>query len=95
MPKSLKRNKQQRAKEAKSCMKAPTRKMTRLEHARQNIFKSLTNSVDKNLHEFVMLNKHETFQKLDRIVLDKIKDLRKQGFYLFFFNFLLIYNLWY
>ena len=80
MPKSLKRNQQVRSKEAKSCMKVP-KKIKRLEHARQNIFKSLTNIVNNNCSEFVMLNKRETFEKLDRNVIDKVKDFRKQGFY--------------
>ena len=87
MPKNPKRNKQKRANEAKSCMKVPSRTMTRLEHARQKIFKSLTNSVKQNCSEFVILNKQETFHKLDRNVLDKIKYFRKQGFY---FCFLMI-----
>ena len=81
MPKSLKRNQQERSKEAKSCMEVPSRKIRRLEHAKQNIFKSLTNTVNQNCPEFVILNKQETFQKLDRNVIDKIKDFRKQGFY--------------
>ena len=80
MPKNLKRNKQERAKEAKSCMKVPSRKMTRLEHARQKIFKSLTNSVKQNCSEFVFLNKQETYKKLDRNELNKIRDFWKQGF---------------
>ena len=80
MPKNPKRNKQERAKEAKSCMKVPSRKMTRLEHARQKIFKSLTNSVKQNCSEFVILNKQETYKKLNRNELDKIKDFWKQGF---------------
>ena len=81
MQKSLKRNQQEQSKEAKSCMKVPSRKIRRLEHAKQNIFKSLTNTVNQNCPEFVILNKQETFQKLDRNVIDKIKDFRKQGFY--------------
>ena len=90
MPKDLKRNKHQRAKEAKSCMKVPSRKMTRLEHARQNIFKSLKNSVNQNWPEFVILNKQETFQKLDRNVLDKIKDFMKK---VFIFYLLFVFHL--
>ena len=80
MPKNLKRNKQKRDKDAKSCMQVPSRKMTRLEHARQKIFKSLTNSVKQNCSEFVFLNKQETYKKLDRNELDKIRDFWKQGF---------------
>ena len=45
-------------------MKVPSRKMTRLKHARQLIFKSLTNSVNQNCNEFKILNKKETFEKL-------------------------------
>ena len=93
MPKSLKRNQQERSKEAKGCMKVPSRKMTRLKHARQNTFKSLISSVNNNCSEFVMLNKRETFEKLNRKVLDKIKDFEKQGFY--FSIFLVLYFLWY
>ena len=80
MPKNPKRNEQKRAKKAKSCMKVPSRKMTRLEHVRQNTFKSLTNSVNNNCSEFVILNKQETYKKLNRNELDKIKDFWKQGF---------------
>ena len=54
--------------------------MTTFEHARQNIFKSLTNSVNQNCPEFIILNKQETFQKLDRNELNKIKNFWKQGF---------------
>ena len=86
MPKNFKRNEQKRAEEAKSCMKVPSRKMIRLENATQNKFKSLTNSVIQNCSEFVMLNKQETFQKLDRNALDKIKDFGTKGFYFFIFN---------
>ena len=89
MPKSFKINKQQRAKEAKSCMKVPSRKMTRLEHARQKTFKSFKNSVNQNCPEFVILNKQEAFKKLDGNVLDKIKDFEKQGFHFVCLKFLL------
>ena len=64
MPKSRKRNKQQRAKDAKSFMKVPSRKSKRLEHARQNVFKSLTNTVNQNCSEFLILNKKENFKNL-------------------------------
>ena len=80
MPKNLIRNSQKRAKEAKSWMKVPSRKMTRLEHARQKIFKSLTKTVNQNCSEFVILNKQEVFQKFDRNALDKIKNFWNQGF---------------
>ena len=66
MSKNLIRNSQKRAKEAKSWMKVPSRKMTRLEHARQKIFKSLTNTSNGNCPEFIMLNKKASFEKLDR-----------------------------
>ena len=61
MAKKLKRNKQQQAKKEKSCMKVPSRKITRLKHTRQNTFKQLVNSVNKNSPDFVILNKQETF----------------------------------
>ena len=82
-----KRYQQQRAKEAKRYMKVPIRKVARLEHVRQNVFKSPTNTVNQNCPEFVILNKKKTFQKLDRIAFDKIKDFGKQGF-CFFLSFL-------
>ena len=84
MPKSRKRNKQQRAKDAKSFMKVPSKKTKRLENARQNMFKSLTNTVNQNCSEFVILNKKENFEKLDRNALHKIKDLWKLGFNFFY-----------
>ena len=80
MPKNWKRNTQTRDKDAKSFMKVPSRKMTRLEHARQKIFKSLTKTVNQNCSEFVILNKQEVFQKFDRNALDKIKNFWNQGF---------------
>ena len=49
MPKNLKENTQKRVKEAKSCMKVPSSKMTKLEHAIQNIFESPTNKLKKKL----------------------------------------------
>ena len=72
-------------------MKVPNRKMTRLEHARQNVFKSLTNSVNQNCSEFVMLNKQASLKKNGRKMLDKIKDFGKQGFY-YFLSFIVLYN---
>ena len=63
MSKNLKRNTQKRIKEAKSCLKVPSRNIKRLKHARQNIFKSQTNSVNQSCSQFVMLNKKETFEK--------------------------------
>ena len=83
-----KRYQQQRAKEAKRYMKVPIRKVARLEHVRQNVFKSPTNTVNQNCPEFVILNKQKTFHKLDRNVLDKIKYFRKKGFYFCFSMFL-------
>ena len=80
MPKSLKRNQQERSKEAKSCMEVPSRKIRRLEHAKQNIFKSLTNTVNQNCPEFVKLNKKATFEKLDRKMLGKIEGSENEGF---------------
>ena len=80
MSKNLKRNIQKRSEELKSNMEVPNRNMTRLEHARHNVFTSLTNSVKQNCHEFVILNKREIFEKLDRQMLNKIKDFETQGF---------------
>ena len=85
MSKNLKRNTQKRIKEAKSCLKVPSRNIKRLKHARQNIFKSLTNSINQNCPEFVVLNKKETFEKLDRKMIDKIKYFEKQGFNTIFY----------
>ena len=76
MPENCKINTQKRDKEAKTCMEVPSRKMTRLEHARQNMFKSLTNFVNQNLPEFVLLNKKETFEKLSQKTLGKIKNFK-------------------
>ena len=78
MPKNFERNPQKVAKE--SCIKVPSRKKTRLEHAGHNIFESLTNSVNQNSPEFVMFNKKETFKKLNRKVLDKLDDFGNQGY---------------
>ena len=88
MPKNLKRNTQKLANEAKSCMKLPSRKITRLEHARRNIFKLLTNPVNKSCHELVMLNKKETFEKLDIKVFDKVV---KKGFLFCCLDFIFLY----
>ena len=93
MPENCKINTQKRDKEAKTCMEVPSRKMTRLEHARQNMFKSLTNSVNKNLSEFVLLNKKETFKKLNRKTLGKIKEFQNHNF--FCLSVLVLYNLRY
>ena len=95
MPTSHKRNKQKRAKEAKSCMKVPSRKITRLEHARQNTFKLLTNPVNQNCSEFVILNKQEFLQKIDSYALSKIKNFGKQGICFYFFIILVPFILCY
>ena len=78
MPKNRKRN--TRAKEAKSFIKVPVRKTTTLEHARQYIFKSLTNYVNQNCPDFVMLNKKNTFEKVNGKMLDKFTDFGNQGY---------------
>ena len=83
MPKNRKRNTQKRAKEAKSFMEVPSRKITRLEHARRNIFKSLTNPVIQDCPEFVVLNKKAIYEKFERKILEKIKGFGNQGFFLF------------
>ena len=81
MPKNCKRKTQKRDKDAKSYVEVPSRKMTRLGNERQNIFKSLTNSVNQNLPEFVLLSKKEAVKKLSRKTLGKIKEFQS----LFFF----------
>ena len=73
-------NTQKRAKEAESSSKVPSRKMTKLEHATQNISRSLKISVNQNCPEFVLLNKKETIKRLDRRMLIKIKEFETQGF---------------
>ena len=82
MPKNCKRNTQKRDIDAKSCIKDPNRKMTRLKHTRQNMFKSLTNSVNQNLPEFVLLSKKETFKKLSRKTLGKIKEYQSLFYFI-------------
>ena len=81
-------NTQKRAKEANSSSKVPSRKMSNLEHAAKNVLKLSTSSVNQNCSEFVLLNKKETIKRLDRRMLDKIKELETQG--LSFFNALLL-----
>ena len=81
MPENCKINTQKRDKEAKTCMEVPSRKMTRLEHARQNMFKSLTNFVNQNLSEFVLLNKRKTIRKLSRKTLGKVKPFQNTFFF--------------
>ena len=66
MSKNLKMKTQKRAKEAKNCIEVPRRKITRLQHARQNIFELLTNTFNQNYPEFVMLNKKEIFEKIGK-----------------------------
>ena len=61
--------------------------MSRLEHARQNIIKSLTISVNQNCPEFVTLNKKEAIKRIDRRILDNIKDFETQGFSCFLMLF--------
>ena len=79
---------QKRNKDTKIYVKVPSRKMTRLIHARPNIFNSLTNPNNQSFPEFVMLNKKATFEKLDGQVFDKIKFFRKKGFLFCCLNFL-------
>ena len=79
MPKKRKRNTQKRAKKAKSSIQVPNRRTSTLEHAIQSIFKSITNSVNQNFSEFVMLNKRKTFEKLNSQMVDKFKDFKNQG----------------
>ena len=66
MSKNFKRNTQKQAKEAKSCIKVSSRNITRPKHAKQNVLKSLTNAVNQNCSQFVMLNKTETFKNLHK-----------------------------
>ena len=80
MSKTLKNNTLKRAKEAESCKEEPSRMKTRLEHARQSIFNSLTNPDNQNCPEFDILIKKATFKILNEKVFDNIKDYRKQGY---------------
>ena len=80
MSKNLKRN---RAEEAKSCLEEQSSTTTGLKHAKKYILKSLTNTVNQNCPEFVMLSKKATFEKLNEKLFDKIKDFGEQGFLLF------------
>ena len=64
-------------------MKLPSRKITRLEHATRNVFKSLTNPVNQDCPEFVVLNKKATYEKFERKILEKIKGFGNQGFFLY------------
>ena len=88
MPKRRKRNTQKRAGETNSLMKTPSSKTPTLTHARQSLFKSLTKSLNGNSHEFVMLNKRETFEELNKKMLDKFKDFGNQGYNFFIIFFL-------
>ena len=89
MPKKRKRNTQKRAKKAKSFIEVPNRKTSALEHAIQSIFKLVTNSVNQNFPEFVMLNNRKTFEILNSKMVDKFKDFKNQG-YIFFLILLII-----
>ena len=87
MSKNLKINTLKRAKEPKSCLKVQSSKMAKLEHATQNVLKSITSSVNQNCSEFVLLNKKETIKRLDRRMLDKTKEFDTQGFSCFLMHF--------
>ena len=65
--------------DAESCILVPSRKMTRLEHARQSILKLLTKPVNQNCPEFVMLNKKAIFEKVDGKMLNNIKGFGNKG----------------
>ena len=95
MTNNVKRYQQRRVNGAKRYKKVPNRKLTRLEHARQNVTKSVTNTVNQNYPKFVIVNKQETFKKLERNALDKVKDFWKQGFYFYYFIILVSFILWY
>ena len=86
--KNMKRNTQNKSNEAKSCLEELSKKKTRLEHVRQNMLRLLTNPVNLNCPEFVMLNKKAAFDKLNGIMFDKLKDFGKQGFLFFAKNYL-------
>ena len=88
MSKRRRRNTQKRAGETNSFMKTPNSKIPTLTHARQNVFKLLMNSVDQNSPEFVILNKRETFEELNKKMLDKFKDFGNQGYNFFIIFFL-------
>ena len=85
MPKRRQRNTQKRAGEFNSIKKTISRKIPTLTHAKQNVFKLLTSSVNENSLEFVMLNKRKTFEELNTKMLDKFKDFRNQGYVFKFF----------
>ena len=80
MSKNFKMNTLKPALEPKSGSKVPSRKAANHEHAAQNVLKSLTTSVNQNCPEFVLLNKKETIKRLDRRMLEKIKEFETQGF---------------
>ena len=82
MPQNLQQQTQKQAEEAKSCMKVQNRKY--IKHFRLNKFKSHTNPENHTCHNFVILNKSKTFEKLGRKVLDYTEEFKNQGFSLLF-----------
>ena len=95
MQQKLQQQTQKQAKEAKSCMKVQYGKA--VEHNRQNVFKSHTNPENQTCHNFVISNKRKTFEKLDRKLLENVKEFGNKGlsFFVFFFNVLVLYILLY
>ena len=78
MPVNLLQQTEKQAKETKRCMKVRSGKA--VEHARLNVFKSKISPENQICHNFVILSKRKTFEKLGGNMLRNTEKLRNQGF---------------
>ena len=78
----LKQKTQKQAEEAKSCMNVQNGKA--IEHNRLNVLKSQTKPENHNCHNFVVLNKRKTFEKLGGKKLENIEEFGRKGFVYFY-----------
>ena len=80
MSKNFQKLSKKRVNGGQTCFKDLDRKVTRLECVRQNMFKSLVNPENKNIHGIVLLNEKNIFDQVDRKVVDVFQILGKIGF---------------
>ena len=78
MSQNLQQQKQKVTKEAKRRIKILNKKATK--QNRQNVLKSETKPENQKCHNFVKLNRRKTYDKLEGIFLDIIKEFGNKGY---------------
>ena len=78
-----------RANDGKISIKIFDKRVTRLEYVKQNMFKSLVETENQNIPDFVLLNKETNIYQIEKKVVEDIQDLGVKGFTCLLFSIVL------